>query len=187
VDSPHRRFARLNAREADLVERTLPTGPPSRPLLVVSRLADGSRLWLAVAGLMALRPHLRRAAFDGVLALLLAAGATQVVQRLVRRPRPSGVHPARRALATQPHTPSFPSSHTAVAAAFTTAVARRRPRLAAALAPLAVTLAYGRIRLRVHWPTDVLGGAVLGLGAGVVACRAARPVLTRIQVTSHRA
>ena len=161
------RFARLNAREADLVERVLPAEPPSRPLVVVSRLADGSRLWLATAAVLALRPRHRRAAGDGVVALLLAAGATQVLQRLVQRPRPSADHPVRRDLPT-PGSSSFPSSHTAVAFAFTTAVARRDPRLAAGLAPLAATLAYGRVRLRVHWPTDVLGGAVVGLAAASV-------------------
>jgi undecaprenyl-diphosphatase len=167
------RFARLNRWEGDLVERAIPAGPPPRPLLVVSRLADGSRLWLAMGGLMALRPGPRRAAVDGVVALLLAAGGTQIVQRLVRRPRPSADHPARRGLVRQPGVPSFPSSHTAVAVAFTAAVARRNPRTAAALAPLALTLAYGRVRLRVHWPTDVVGGAVLGIGAGRIACPAA--------------
>jgi membrane-associated phospholipid phosphatase len=165
------RFARLNAGESDLVERTLPTVRPPRPLLVVSRLADGSRLWLAIAAVLALRPRLRRTAVEGVVAVLLAAGGTQVLQRLVGRPRPPAHHPVRRALAHQPDTPSFPSSHTAVGVAFTTAVARRHRRLGAVLAPLALTLAYGRVRLRVHWPTDVLGGAVLGLGAGRAAGR----------------
>ena len=172
------RFARLNGWEADLVERTLPAAPPPQPLVVVSRLADGSRLWLAIAAVLALRPRHRRVAVDGVVALLLAAGTTQVLQRVVGRPRPSVDHPARRALAAQPGTPSFPSSHTAVAAAFTTAVAHRDPRLAAVLAPLAAALAYGRVRLRVHWPTDVLGGVVLGVGAGVAAGRAADPART---------
>jgi undecaprenyl-diphosphatase len=165
-------FAGLNRWESGLVERHLPAGPPPKPLLTVNVAANGSRLWFGIAALLALRPSLRRTAAEGVVAALVAAGITQVVNRLIGRPRPPAEHPARRALPRQPVTPAFPSSHTAVAAAFTTAVARRSPALGAALAPLALTLAYGRLRLRVHWPTDVLGGAVLGAVAG----RAARSV-----------
>ena len=165
------RFAPLNRWEADLVERRLaiPAGPPPAPLLRISVLANGSKLWFAVAAAMALRPGLRRAAYEGVVAVLLATGTTQILNRLVDRPRPPADSPARRALPHQPTAPSFPSSHTAAATAFTTAVARRHPRVAAALAPLAGTLGYGRIRLRVHWPTDVLGGVALGVGAGRLA------------------
>ena len=154
------RFAPLNRWEADLVERRLaiPAGPPPAPLLRISVLANGSKLWFAIAAAMALRPGLRRAAYEGVVAVLLATGTTQILNRLVDRPRPPADSPARRALPHQPTAPSFPSSHTAAATAFTTAVARHHPRVAAALAPLAGTLAYGRIRLRAHWPTDVLGG-----------------------------
>ena len=159
-------FDSLDRQESDLVERFVPAGPPPRPLLTVSVAANGSRLWFGIAALIAVRPSLRRTAAEGVVAALLAAGATQVLNRLVGRPRPSADHPARRDLPRQPVTPSFPSSHTAVATAFTTAVAHRRPGLGAALAPLALTLAYGRVRLRVHWPTDVLGGALLGGAVG---------------------
>jgi len=163
-----RRFATVNARESALVERLVPAGPPPTALLLVSRLANGSRLWFAIAAVLALRPGWRPAAADGVVAALLAAGGTQLVNHLVDRPRPA----PEPALVRRPDSPSFPSSHTAVGVAFTTAVARRDPRLGAVLAPLAATLAYGRVRLRVHWPTDVLAGAVLGLGAGRAAERA---------------
>jgi len=149
---------------------------------VVSTLANGSRLWLGIAAVLATRPGvLRRAAVEATTALLLAAGCTQILNRLLGRRRPSADLPARRALRRQPVTPSFPSSHTAVAAAFLTAVQRRSPRLAAALVPLGVTVAYGRIRLRVHWPTDVLGGAVLGIVAGRLAPR----VVAALRLTTH--
>jgi undecaprenyl-diphosphatase len=161
------RVARLNAREAALVDRLVPAGPPPAGLVAVSVAANGSRLWFAIAAVLALLPGLRRAAGDGVVAAMLAAGGTQLINHVVDRPRPAP-HPA---LVRRPDSPSFPSSHTAVGVAFTTAVARRNPRVATALAPLAATLAYGRIRLRVHWPTDVLGGAVLGLATGRAAAR----------------
>ncbi len=169
-------FAGLNRWESGLVERHLPASPPPKPLLAVNVAANGSRLWFGIAALLALRPSLRRTAAEGVVAALVAAGITQVVNRLIGRPRPPAEHPARRALPRQPVTPAFPSSHTAVAAAFTTAVARLSPALGAALAPLALTLAYGRVRLRVHWPTDVLGGAVVGVVAGRSAQRVATAV-----------
>ena len=169
-----RAFDRLNRQEGALVERYVPAGPPAAPLVVVSVAANGSRLWLGIAAVAALRPSLRRTAAEATAAALLAAGVTQVANRLVGRPRPSADHPARRALPEQPTSPSFPSSHTAVAAAFTTVVARRDPLLGALLAPLAVTLAYGRVRLRVHWPTDVVGGAVLGVTAAGWVARAPR-------------
>jgi undecaprenyl-diphosphatase len=173
--TPAGRFARLNRWESELVERAVPDGPAPAPLVRVNVLANGGRLWFAVAAAMAVHPRLRDAVAEGGAAVLLAAGATQALSRLVGRPRPPATHPARRGL-PEPDSSSFPSSHAAVAVAFTTAVARRQPQLAAVLAPLAATLAYGRVRLRLHWPTDVLAGTLLGLGAG----RLAGPVVRAI-------
>jgi membrane-associated phospholipid phosphatase len=129
----------------------------------ISALARGGRLWFGIATLMATRsPTTRRAARDGVTALLLAGSCAQVLNRVVSRPRPTAGHiPARDALVHQPRTPSFPSSHSAVAAAFTTA-GRRTPITGIILVPLASTIAYARIRTRAHWPTDVLAGIALG-------------------------
>jgi membrane-associated phospholipid phosphatase len=166
---------RLNRWETDLVERRmhLPPTPPYALFLAVDALATGSRLWFAVAAVLAARPgRPRRAARDGALAAAAAASCTQLLNRIVARPRPVADLPARRALRHQPTAPSFPSSHSAVAAAFCTAVRHRSPGVAAALAPLAGTIAYHRVRTRAHWPTDVLGGVVLGILVGELVARA---------------
>jgi undecaprenyl-diphosphatase len=156
--------------EAELVERRAALSParPPAALTRISALARGGRLWFAIAALMATRsPTTRRAARDGVAALLLASSCAQVLNRIVSRPRPTARHlPARDALVRQPRTASFPSSHSAVAAAFTTAAARRSPVTGMMLVPLASTIAYARIRTRAHWPTDVLAGIALGALVG---------------------
>jgi membrane-associated phospholipid phosphatase len=152
------------------VERRAALSPARPPgaLTRISALARGGRLWFALAALMATRsPTTRRAAHDGVTALLLASTCVQVLNRIVSRPRPTAGHlPARDALVHQPRTASFPSSHSAVAAAFTTAAGRRSPATGIMLVPLACAIAYARVRTRAHWPTDVLAGIVLGAVVG---------------------
>jgi membrane-associated phospholipid phosphatase len=172
-------FDRLNRWEAEFVERRAALSParPPAALTRISALARGGRLWFVIAALMAARPgNTRRAAADGVLAILLASSSAQALNRVVARPRPSAGHlPAHQALVHQPTTASFPSSHSAVAAAFTTAAGRRSPATGLALAPLACTIAYARIRTRAHWPTDVLAGLALGAIAGELVHRHTLP------------
>jgi membrane-associated phospholipid phosphatase len=175
-------FKRLNRWEAEFVERRAALSParPPAALTRISALAHGGRLWFVIAALMAARPgNTRRAAGDGVLAILLASSSAQALSHVVARPRPSAGHlPAHQALAHQPKTASFPSSHSAVAAAFTTAAGRRSPATSLALAPLACTIAYARIRTRAHWPTDVLAGVALGAIVGELVHRHAHRLTT---------
>jgi YegS/Rv2252/BmrU family lipid kinase len=63
---------------------------------------------------------------------------------------------------------SFPSGHSASALAFTTAAALEDPATLAVTAPLASAVAYSRVHVRVHYPLDVVAGAAIGFGMGVV-------------------
>ncbi|MEV6907840.1 phosphatase PAP2 family protein [Amycolatopsis sp. NPDC051071] len=106
----------------------------------------------------------RRAAGRGLLAAGAGMLSGHLLSALVRRPRPParGV-PARASLPERPTSSSFPSKHAATASAFATAIALRAPRAGAAVAPLAITGCYSRMRTDVHWPTDVYGGVALGV------------------------
>ena len=75
---------------------------------------------------------------------------------------PAGNLPAYQALLHKPTSPSFPSTHTAMAAAFTTAVMARHRGWGLALMPDAVLVAYSRVGTRAHWPTDVAVGGLCG-------------------------
>lgn len=59
---------------------------------------------------------------------------------------------------------SFPSGHTTLAFALAAAVGLRWPRWRAVSLGLAAAVGLSRVALGLHWPTDVLAGAVLGWG-----------------------
>lgn len=166
-------FDRLNETEAVAVGRSrwLSRDRPPQALIAVSAAAGGGGLWIAVAAVLACRRGPGRvAARDGVIAVVIASASAHLIGAMVRRRRPSAADvPAFQALAHKPTTSSFPSAHTAIAAAFTTAVAGRHHRAGLVVAPVALSVAYSRVRTRAHWPTDVVAGAACGviIGAGV--------------------
>jgi membrane-associated phospholipid phosphatase len=146
----------------------------NRTLVVLTRAANYSRLWLLVAGALAAcggHPG-RRAAGRGILAVAIAAAlANGPVKLLARRRRPSG-HPAP-TLIRMPRSSSFPSGHSAAAFAFATGACGELPGLLLLLGPLACAVAYSRVHTGVHYPSDVAGGAAIGIGSGVLASRLA--------------
>jgi undecaprenyl-diphosphatase len=83
----------------------------------------------------------------------------------VERPPLRYVHP--KALVSVPHGSSFPSGHTATSFACATVLSFFVPRAAPAFYLLALAIGFSRIYVGVHWPLDVLGGAVLGLAVGL--------------------
>ncbi|GAA3293146.1 bifunctional phosphatase PAP2/diacylglycerol kinase family protein [Streptomyces cinereospinus] len=162
---------RLLALDCRLFEfaaaRHWPAAGPVLPRL--SRSANHGLLWFATAGVIAASrtPRARRAAVRGVASLALASATINTVgKRSVRRARPVlDPVPAVRHLKRQPITTSFPSGHSASAAAFAAGVAMESRAWGAAVAPVAFSVAMSRVYTGVHFPSDVLAGAALGVGA----------------------
>jgi len=145
-------------------ERNWPLAEPVLPRL--SRSANHGVLWFAAGAVMAASrtPRARRAAARGLASLSLASLTINTLgKRSVRRPRPVlDPVPLVRQLKRQPITTSFPSGHAATSFAGATMLSLFAPRLAPALYLLAASIAFSRIYVGVHWPLDVLAGAVLG-------------------------
>jgi diacylglycerol kinase family enzyme/membrane-associated phospholipid phosphatase len=147
--------------------------PVGELLVTLSRAADRSALWLALAAAGASfgGERGRRAAQHGVLALAFTSATVNgPFKLLVGRRRPATRRPRLRT----PRTSSFPSGHSASAFAFAVAATRELPVSGVLLLPLAAGVAYSRVYLGVHYPSDVAAGAAFGAAAGLAARSGAR-------------
>lgn len=144
------------------------TGSAAR-LAIGMDIAFGPVLAAALVVLAALVGGLlRRSWWNGIRAALLVAVPwllVELIKLLVRRPRPDGE--LLQQLVPEPHTFSFPSGHTACAAAFCTVIVLalragwpRRLALSPAVL-LVLTTAWSRVALGVHHPSDVLVSLLL--------------------------
>lgn len=154
-----------------------PTPALDRAMARLSHAADYSRLSLGAAAVLAAtggQPG-RRAAVHG----LAAVGVTATVVNLVVKPLGRRRRPDRAAervpLARHvrmPSSTSFPSGHTAAAFAFATGVGHVLPRTAIPLRGLAALVGYSRVHTGVHYPGDVLAGALIGTTIAQITRRA---------------
>lgn len=94
--------------------------------------------------------------------------SSSVVKPLVNRVRPCFVVEGVRLLIEQSRSPSFPSSHAANMASMATLFSVKYRRQTALFVSIALLVAYSRIYVGVHYPSDLLGGALLGVVCAVV-------------------
>jgi undecaprenyl-diphosphatase len=171
------RLARLDRRLLSLAAHRR-ARRADRLMTTASGLANHSKLWVAVAAGLALtgRRRPRSAAAAGMLGIGIAATLVNGPLKFAwRRDRPSAVlHGGREPLLPLPRTFSFPSGHAASAAAFATGASVAMPAAAPALVPMAATVAYSRVHTGVHYPSDVVVGAAVGAGAGLIAAGVVR-------------
>jgi undecaprenyl-diphosphatase len=105
----------------------------------------------------------RQGALTAFVAALGALAIVQLIDRLWARPRPFVVHPDTvHLLVAHATDPSFPSDHVVAACAIAMVLLSFHRRLGVAALLFAAVLAYARVYIGVHYPTDVLGGAFLG-------------------------
>jgi diacylglycerol kinase family enzyme/membrane-associated phospholipid phosphatase len=143
----------------------LPTTPADHWLRRLSTFADHGKLWLVLGLLLGARKGpLRRGAVRGAGSLAVSSLLVNVVlKRIFGRVRPDLENlQSHRRLRREPGSLSFPSGHSASAAAFVTGLAMESPLAGAALAPVALGVGYSRVHVGVHYPGDVVAGMAVG-------------------------
>lgn len=139
----------------------------------ITKLGDSGAVWIFLAVILLLKPQKRKTGM-----ILLAALCVDLIlcngilKNLFDRVRPCDVNSSVQLLIARPIDSSFPSGHTAVSFAAVAALwfAGEKRLWKPALA-LAALIAFSRMYLYVHYPTDILGGIIAGIAAGYIGFR----------------
>lgn len=176
-----RLFERIDRQEylfCQTLNRTLRFRPVLGYFRAVSRLGDG---WFWYALILSL-PVLAPATGTGLALLMTLTGlACTLIYRLLKqrlaRNRPFISFPAIRCATPPLDRYSFPSGHTLHAACFQVMLAGPLPELARWVLPFTLSVAASRVILGLHYPSDVLAGALLGASLGLASVHWLMPLL----------
>lgn len=139
--------------------------PARKVLPAVESAAEHTVLWWCAAGVLsAMGRRGRHAAATGLSAMLVAQLLGDVAgKRLYERRRPPQELVPGQDTDDRPDSSSFPSGHTAAAAAFASGAALVWPSAGAVCAVPAMAVGVARIHSGAHYPTDVAAGTAIGL------------------------
>lgn len=150
--------------------QTIHTPLLDKILAFITSLGNAGIIWIVLAVVLLILPKTRKAGIIVAAALLVdLILCNLILKNLVARVRPYDVNTAIAILIKKPLDFSFPSGHTAASFATMTALFLAKMKKAWIVALiLAVLIAFSRLYFYVHYPTDVLGGVVVGILSGVL-------------------
>jgi undecaprenyl-diphosphatase len=143
----------------------------------LSKVGTDGIVWLVLGLALAIVWRRAQPFIVVVLAVAAADGVAELLKVAIGENRPAD----KGSLVTIPHSHSFPSGHTAVAFSAATVLTAFVPRAAPAFFLLAVAIGYSRIYIGVHWPLDVVGGAVVGTATALLLLAVARRRSVRLR------
>jgi undecaprenyl-diphosphatase len=132
-------------------------------------------------------PRWKLASASALVAAAVALAVNQVISHLWARPRPFTDHPdLTHVLTARTTDPSFPSDHAAAAFAIAFAVLALSRRAGALFLVAATAIGLSRIALGMHYPSDVLAGALVGFGAATLVTTLGSPWIARLVMLVSR-
>lgn len=141
-----------------------------KAMCFITSLGNAGVIWIVLAFVLIMLPKTRKSGIIVMSALVLdVILCNGILKNLFARVRPCDVNTAVQLLVSRPTDYSFPSGHTAASFAAVSALffAGEKKLWKPALV-LAVLIAFSRLYLYVHYPTDILGGIVVGVACGYV-------------------
>lgn len=152
----------------DFIRNNLTSPVLDRIMVFITTLGNGGAIWITLAVLMLISKKYRKTGIvlaAGLLASLIVGNL--ILKPLIARPRPFWVNTDIHLIIPGPTDFSLPSGHTLVSTISAVILIMENRRLGIWAAVLAFLIAFSRLYLYVHFPTDVLAGAVIGIFIGV--------------------
>lgn len=138
-------------------------------MLFFSRLGNFGFIWIVLCTvLLCFRPTRRIGAAIAIAMLVCYVGGNLILKPMLARPRPFVVDPTIQILMMPEDPYSFPSGHTMHAFAATTALGSASRKWGAVALLVAILIAFSRLYLMLHYPTDIFGGVILGVLGGLL-------------------
>lgn len=137
-------------------------------MCLITKLGDAGIIWIVLAVILTLVTKTRKTGMIMIAALCIDfVLCNGILKNLFARIRPCDINTQIQLLIARPDDFSFPSGHTAASFAAVSALylSGERKLWIPALA-LACLIAFSRLYLYVHYPSDILGGVFVGLAAG---------------------
>lgn len=135
----------------------------------VSRIGNSGAIWVALALVLLIIPRTRRSGMAMSMSLIIIFLAVNLtIKPLVARTRPYDYNPDIVLIIDRLKDYSFPSGHSASSFAAIMALYKCRNRIWIPALVLGITMAFSRLYLYMHYPTDVICGILIGILAGVL-------------------
>lgn len=160
---------RMEIKILDWIQ-TLRTPILDQVMRFITTLGNAGSVWIALAIILLVIPRKRKIGSIVTASLVINIIVVNLILKNVfARVRPFNVNTAVQLLIAKPTDYSFPSGHTAMALTVVTALfLAGEKKLAWTALVLAVLIAFSRMYLYVHYPTDILGGVVVGILCGLI-------------------
>lgn len=139
-------------------------------MILFSEAGNRGFIWILISLILLISKKTRYIGLVTLGALILSAIMGELIlKHLIERPRPYVDFPAVQLLADKASSSSFPSGHTASAFAAAYVLSRYLKKWAPLFWLIAIVIAFSRLYLFMHYPSDVVAGIVIGLLCGKMA------------------
>lgn len=173
------------------INNTMRTSSMDSIMPWITKLGDGGVFWIALALILLIPKKTRRTGAAMAVAMMLGLIiGNGLIKNLVMRTRPFDLaHPVvtrGNLLISPPSDYSFPSGHTLASFEAATALFKDHTVYGFLAYVLAILIAFSRLYLQVHYPSDVLGGAILGFLLGLLGSSIVKSVADRAEARKER-